>query len=327
MEFLFPKVLDNTIVSSWQTCETKAFLAHFLHLSPKGPRVHLDAGAVYAEGLETYRKAYYNESSPIKGDFEACRMAGFKALIKAFGYDPEVDKVFSTTKKQFHRIAELYIKYFNKFGHATDVVTPLIMNGEAAVEKSFTLELNLKNPDTGQPILYHGRFDMLAEYGGGIFVMDDKTCSQLGQSWAGQWDFRSQFTGYVYGAKTYNLPVLGAIVRGACFYVDRVDFMESITRRQQWELDKWWEDLHVTVANMLAYYAVLKEQYEAQKNSPRFHAIKLAHIVPQRGHFSNACNSYSGCEFQSLCKTQHPERWVSDFDIRIWDPTNPNQEE
>lgn len=325
MSLAFPKTLDNTIVSSWETCPAKAFLAHFLHLSPRGPRVHLDAGAVYASGLEAYRKAYYSETSPMHMDFEASRAHGLKVMIKEWGYDETVDAVFSTSKKEFHRVCELYVKYFNKFGHKTDEVVPVMFAGEPAVEKSFTLELDIKHPDTGDPILYHGRFDMLAEYNGGIFVFDDKTCSQLGATWGQQWDFRSQFTGYVFGAKTFGLTILGAIVRGACFYTDRVDYMQSMTRRHQWELDKWWEDLHVAVHNMVEYYKFLKEK-EAN-GQPNAHAIGLLPIVPQRGVFSGACNAYSGCEFQMLCKAQRPERWIGEYQIRIWDPTNPKQEE
>lgn len=327
--FSFPKTLDNTIVSGWQTCETKAFLSHFLHFRPRGPQVHLDAGAVYARGLEVYRKAYYSTNVPTQGKHEECMLLGIRAMIKMWGYDPEVDAVFAQSKKSFHRVLEMYVKYFKHFGVKTDEVTPLVIDGEAAVEKSFTLQLDIKNPDTGEPILYHGRFDFLAEYGGGIFLVDDKTCSQLGASWSGQWDFRSQFTGYVYGAKTFGLPVLGAIVRGACFYVDRVDFQQSITRRAQWELDKWFEDLHVSVDNMVRYYTYLRDVYSGMEspNGKPQHAVRLLRQIPQRGIFSNACNSYSGCEFQSLCKTQHPERYVSDFVIRVWDPTNPHQEE
>lgn len=327
--FSFPKTLDNTIVSTWQTCETKAFLGHFLHLKPRGPQVHLDAGAVYARGLEVYRKAYYANGVATQGQHEECLMLGLRAMMKMWGYDEEVDKVFASTKKSFHRVAELYVKYFNHFGVKTDDVVPLIVDGEPAVEKSFTLQLDIKHPDTGDPILYHGRFDFLANFGGGVFLVDDKTCSQLGASWSGQWDFRSQFTGYVYGAKTFGLPVLGAIVRGACFYNDRVDYMQSITRRAQWELDKWFEDLHIAVEQMVRYYAYLKDMYAGLEsgNGKPVHPSRLLKFLPQRGIFSGACNSYSGCEFQSLCKTPHPERYVSDFTVRVWDPTNPHQEE
>jgi hypothetical protein len=53
-EFKFPVILDNTIVSTWETCPTKATLGHFLHLKPRGPQVHLDAGKVFAKALEDY---------------------------------------------------------------------------------------------------------------------------------------------------------------------------------------------------------------------------------------------------------------------------------
>jgi hypothetical protein len=324
-DFKFPVILDNTIVSTWQTCESKAFLGHFLHMKPRGPQVHLDAGKVFAKALEDYRVAYFGTDSPTRHDHEACLLIGLRSMLDSWGYDPEVDKVFDTTKKAFHRVAELFVRYFTHFGHATDNVKPAMINGETMVEKSFTIPLELSNPDTGEPILYHGRYDMLADYHGGLFVYDDKTCSQLGKTWSEQWDFRSQFTGYCYGARANGYPVVGAIVRGSCFYANDVGFAESITYRKPWELDKWYDDVHIAVYDMIQRYNILRDKLASFPEGKPL--INLLHDVPQRGIFSGACNDYAGCEYQILCKSQTPARWQNEYAIRIWDPRNPNKDE
>lgn len=324
-DFKFPTILDNTIVSTWETCPAKATVGHFLHLKPRGPQVHLDAGKVFASALEAYRVAYYGLDSPLKGKHEACLLVGMRKMIRLWGYDPEVDAVFLQTKKSFHRVCELFVRYFVEYGHSTDEMRPAIVNNEVMVEKSFTLELGLLNPDTDEPILYHGRYDMLADYHGGLFVYDDKTCSQLGKTWAAQWDFRSQFTGYCFGARANNYPVVGAIVRGSCFYANDVGFGQSITYRKPWELDKWWEDLHHATFNMIETYKRMRDWLASQPEKTPL--IRIMKEVPARGYFSNACNSYAGCEYQQLCSSQHPERWQNEYAIRIWDPRNPDKDD
>ena len=241
-----------------------------------------------------------------------------RQLIKDWGYDEQADAVFANTKKEFHRVAEMFIKHFDRFGLATDKVRPAFLDGKPAVERSFTLELDIKHPDTGDNILYHGRYDMLAEYAGGMWGFDDKTCSQLGATWANQWEFRTQFTGYLYGAKVHGIPLLGMIVRGACFYVSSADFAESITRRQQWQLDQWWDDLHQTVFQMVEYYKRAKEVGGAP--------ISAFRLFPARGMFNEHCKSYGGCEMASLCSSNHPQRWLRDFGVRVWDPRNPDKD-
>lgn len=316
----FPKILDNTICTSYAKCPRQMFYNHMMHLQTPGPQVHLDAGKVYAKALETARLAYYLPSSETYLDSEASIMRGFRAAIKSWGYNRHVDEVFAKTKKEFHRTMELYLGYFARFGFKTDHIRPHILNGQPAVEKSFTLELDIKNPDTGDPILYHGRWDMLVDYQNALFTYDDKTCSQLGVTWASQWEMRTQFTGYIYGAKHYGLDVVGAITRGACFYVDRVDYQESISRRARWQLDQWWEDLHQLVYDMV-------QRYQMMKNTPHTKLVELHKIMPATGMFNEACKQYAGCNYTNLCKSQRPGVWLRDYTTRVWDPTNPDKEE
>lgn len=321
-ELKFPAILDNTILSRFAACPTQAFLSHFLHLKPRGTQVHLDAGKVYALGLEQFRLAYWSEDSPIKGDSEACKLHGLRAMIKAWGYDEDAERAFSTTNKSFHRIVELYLGYFNHFGIKTDCMEPYLLNGKPAVECSFSIPLEINHPDTGDPLLFHGRFDTLSVYMGAVFGHDDKTASQLGATWPSKWELRSQFSGYVYGAKQMGLPVVGMVVRGAACYANGVGYAESITRRTDKELDQWYNDVHVIAEAMISCYLQAKD-----RESSVHRIIDLMPSFPAMGKFNESCNAYSGCEFRDMCKSSVPARCLDQFVTRVWDPRNPDGEE
>lgn len=312
----FPKTLDNTTVSAWAKCPRAAFYAHFMHLAPKAPSIHLHAGGAYATALETFRSAFYNVSSPTHHDKDASLTIALRALFLAYGYDEERDALWESSPKSAYRIAHALVRHFEAFPPRTDSVQPLSIDGEAAVEKSFSLELELNHPDTGLPILFHGRFDMLAEYENAVWVFDDKTCSQLGKTWTSQWDWRSQFTGYIYGARSFGFDIMGAIVRGACLRAKAIEFSQSISQRSAFQLEQWWEDLHHLVHEMISYYNMRRNDERPQ--------IEERSSFPQRGTFNEACSAYGGCSFQPLCSSANPQRWLSQYKVRVWDPTNPS---
>lgn len=321
--FKFPEVLDNTIVSAWASCKRKAFLAHFLHLKPNRESIHLVAGAAYAAALEHFRLAYWSEDSAVKGDVEGSLVVALRTLFERYGYDPELIEYQDSTNKSCERMAEALVKHcLVAYNPKTDSMKPYLIDGKPAVEQSFTVELDLKNPDTGEPILVHGRSDMLVQYNGGLFGFDDKTCSQLGNTWINKWDFRSQFTGYTKGLQGLGYNILGTIIRGHCFLKGDVKFAEAISHRQQWQVDEWFSDFHQIVYEMIGYYLRAKEEYE--KGHDKF---QLYQMFPCTGKFNETCVAYGGCEYQSLCNNQFPHRYLRDYRVRVWDPRNPEREE
>jgi hypothetical protein len=66
----------------------------------------------------------------------------------------------------------------------------------------------------------------------------------------------------------------------------------------------------------------MKEELAAGKTP-----LALARVVPNSGFFNEACQAYGGCDYLTLCKTQHPQRWLNDYTVRVWDPRNPDREE
>lgn len=320
-ELSFPKTIDNTILSSWATCKRKCFFSHFLHLHPKQISIHLHAGAAYAKALETLRDNFYTVDSDAYKNSELSLTRAVRALFESFGYDESYDAYAETTNKSCERLVDALIAYVKHHPLRTDGVQPLIgSDGKVMTEQSYTMPLEMFHPDTQDPILYHGRADMVVEFMGEPFLYDDKTTSQLGATWINKWDFRSQFDAYTLGFKKSGVDTVGTIIRGHCFLKNEVKFMDAISRRQQWQLDQWFEDAHQILFEMIMYYNRAKEMFEAGQEK-----LMLYKLFPATGRFNEACSAYAGCEFKALCESQHIQRRLADYRIRVWDPTNPER--
>src|SRR3990167_1703704 len=198
----FPTVLDSTIISAARSCLQKANLEFFEHWKPREPSVHLHAGAAYAAGMEAARTAFY-----LQGHSEADSVAaGVQALLVHYGdFECPPDSA-----KSLERTAGALEFYFSRYRLGEDKAIPMTLpGGKRGIEFSFVEPLDINHPETGDPLLYSGRMDMLCDYENMRLGEDDKTASQLGASWPRQWDLRSQFTGYCVHPSTEVLTEVG----------------------------------------------------------------------------------------------------------------------
>lgn len=289
----FPDMLDSSLREEFNNCHHKFFRTAVCELAPKGESVHLVAGGAYARGLEVYRTLLANGVA-----FEEAAAEGFVALIQSYGpHEAPPD-----SSKRFDRVVAAYIEHLYRYPPERELIKPSIGPAGPRVEFSFTFEIpGVLHPDTGNPLLYAGRTDMLAEYNGVLFVFDDKTSSHLGASWADRWQLRSQLTGYVVGAESAGLQVIGAIVRGAALLKTKIDMAECITHRPRWMVERWKERLVWDAKRMIQCY---KDNY-----------------WPQTGEESGACAHYGPCKFLPLCQSQQPEAFIPVYyDKRKWNP-------
>jgi len=289
----FPSVVDSTIIAAFRSCPQKAKLEFFDHWKPRDPSVHLHAGAAYASGLEAAREAFYIEGkSP-----EDSIAIGVGALLSAYGsFDCPEDSPKSAT-----RMAGALEFYFEKYPLGEDKAVPLQLGeNRRGIEFGFVEPLEIRHPETGDPILYSGRMDMICSYDGMTLGEDDKTASQLGASWSRQWDLRSQFTGYVWGAKqAAGLHLNGFLVRGVSILKSKYDTLECITYRPAWQLDRWYEQLLKDIQRMIRCW--------------------------EEGYFDfnldHACTEYGGCLFRQACLMADPLPLLQQqFRRRKWDP-------
>jgi len=290
----FPLCWDNTMRTSFISCPQKWAWEFLYHYKPTLPSVHLHAGQAWAKGLEVTRTAYYCEGK----DPEDALSMGIQAMFKAYGTfecPPHI-------AKDPGRLAEAMVYYFTKYPLATDDCKPYIGKNGPMIEFSFALplDIDLRHPITGEPIIYTGRTDMIAIMGNSaISVFDDKTTSQLGASWAQQWDMRSQFTGYVWACREYGIPVKQVVARGIALLKEKFNTSQAISFRPEFRLDRWREQ-------------VVRD-------------IRRAITSWEEGYFdtneADECSSYGGCMFKSPCQAVEPEPWLRvNFAKRIWDP-------
>lgn len=288
----FPTVIDSTITAAFRSCPHKAHMEFFQHWKSRDPSVHLHAGAAYASGLEAARTAYYLEGKSPDDSIAA----GLGALLTHYG-DFECPE---DSPKSASRMAGALEFYFDRYRLGTDRAIPMTLpGGKRGIEFSFLEPLDIKHPETGDPLLYSGRMDMMVDYENMHLGEDDKTASQLGASWSKQWDLRSQFTGYVWGAARAGIKLDGFLVRGVSILKTKYDTLEAITYRPAWQIDRWYDQLLRDAKRMIAAW---EEGY---------FDLNLDH----------ACAEYGGCQFRGVCQMREPEQLLRvHFQRRKWDP-------
>lgn len=308
----FPLVWDSTMRASFVSCPTKCYWEFFRKVAPNSSSIHLHFGAVFARGLEVFRKTYYKvkEESGEGGSFsishDVAELKAFQAMAIEWGEYEELDG----SPKTFANCVAAMLSYFSHNPPETDHIQPYFAaDGTPAVEFRFAVSLeDVLHPDTGEPLIYAGRFDELGLYNNQLFVADDKTSTQLGSYWSKQWDLRGQFIGYVYGAQQFDYPVAGALVRGTAIKKSGIDHADAVVPISNWLITAWREQL---ARDLERAKKAWEEGWFDQD-------------------FDQTCTAYGGCSYKVLCQSPQPERWAkTHFVKRVWNPLakDPTAEE
>jgi hypothetical protein len=293
----FPLVWDNTMRSSFVSCPQKFWWEYGEHFKPRGTvSTDLHAGQAWAKGLEVSRELFYGGHAKAK----EAQAEGLRALIQAYGdHNPQHTK----ENKSLPRLMDAFGYYWKAFPFEQDPVQPYRKkDGSPMVEFSFALPIDpelLRHPETDEPIIYSGRADMVATYGGALSIYDDKTTSQLGEKWGAQWLRRGQFTGYSWAARAYNIPVTQVVIRGIAILKTSVNHAQVITLRTPAHILEWHVQLIRDIQRAIACW---KEGYWDL-------------------NLSDTCSAYGGCMFMQPCFSNNPSPWLeSNFERRVWDP-------
>jgi len=288
----FPIAIDSTTLGTFRSCPQKAFRTYVQHWKPAAESVHLVAGGAFAEGVEQARRAYYERNLPQ----DVAVAEGLRALIGKYGdFECPPDSA-----KSLERTCGALEFYFESYPLGGDGATPVSFpGGRTGIEFSFAVPLPINHPVTGEPLLYTGRSDMIADFAGGTYIYDEKTTTSLGPSWARQWEMRSQFTGYVWAARRAGIEAAGAVVRGVSILKTKYDTQQAITYRGPHEVERWYAQ---TVRDIIRARTMWREGYWD---------FALDH----------ACAEYGGCNMIDICKSPDPETWLPmRFERRVWDP-------
>jgi hypothetical protein len=255
--------------------------------------------------MEVARKAFYIDKVKAKNAVEK----GVAAVFAKYGsFVPD-----KATSKTVQRMAGALAHYFSEHPLDTDPMRAIqFPDGTWAIEHQMLEELPILHPTSGKPLLYSGRLDFMAYDPVDekkVWIVDEKTTSQMGEKWSNQWFLDSQVSGYCWlGRKLLDkhgmtdVQIAGAIINGIAIRKYDYEVQRLPVFREDWEVERW----H---AQMLHDVQQWKRAFLAQD-----HSMALDH----------ACAYYlNPCQFTPLCKSRNPERLIDgSFVIRRWDPTN-----
>ena len=316
---MFPHTVDSTMLAAFRSCPQKMFRQYVQHWKPTSESVHLVAGGAFAKGLEVARRAYFegvasvptvsydaanNFKRKVTWDELPCPQhdntfatsAGLAALIAAYGdFECPPDSA-----KSLERTAGALEFYFDRYPLGADGMLPIhLPNGKSGIEFSFANPLEFRHPISGDPILYTGRADLICHFADDVWILDDKTTTSLGASWANQWELRSQFTGYAWSAKQQGLEAAGCLVRGVSILKTKYDTQQVMTYRTEHEMERWYKQVHRDLQRMLNCWEEGWWDYS----------------------LDSACTEYGGCSLTRICKSQSPDDYLPIyFHQRVWDP-------
>jgi hypothetical protein len=287
----FPEVWDSSMLAAFKACPQLCFKTYFANWKSKAEKIDLHAGKVHAIGLEYARRAFFEEGVGAE-DAEAL---GLREMLKAWG-DFECPQ---DHPKSLQGVARAYSYYMDSFPLTMNTGFPIVLpGGKRAIEVSDVLPLALAHPETGQPLLYSIRADMVVQYAGGIYGEDDKTTSRLGPTWSSQWDLRSQFIGYTWGLRQ-SLNVNGFLVRGVSMLKTKNEAQEAIVNFSSFEVDRWYGELLEWLEDIIRCWRTKRWRY----------------------NLDHSCSNYGGCGFRTVCKAEDERPWLEQFfERRKWDP-------
>ena len=286
-----PLYIDSTMLNTYRACRKK-FEYNFLHnLRPPGRSVHLVAGGAFAAGIDAARSYYYTTPNP---SFDTMLERAMAAYIKEWG-DYTAPEGHA---KSFHNTFHALEQYFVHHHPSTDSIQPLRKaDGSPTTEFSFAIPLPILHP-SGDPFIYCGRFDMLGKWDDLLTILDEKTSSALGAFWLSQWSLRGQFLGYCWACQQLGYPVRQVAIRGVGILKTEIKFLTALEQYPQYLIDRWYSQLLITLSEMVEFH----------KNSYFDY------------NFGDSCSAYGGCTYKQLCEASEPEAWMSNFEVRKWNP-------
>lgn len=288
----FPSVIDSSMLGTLKSCHQKFKKTYIQEWKPKGISVHLHAGKSFASALEETRKQFY-----VNGMDTATAVAlGAGKLMLDYG-DFQCP---SDSAKSLERMLGAFEFYWDRYPLGQPGEYPITLpSGRVGVEFTFAHPLPISHPVTGDPLIYSGAMDAIYNYVGDVYIIDEKTTTQLGSSWGRQWDLRAQFTGYAWGCREAGIRVAGAIVRGVSILKTKYDTQQAIIYSPEWKINRWYREMLIHVERMVDYWKRDEWLYD----------------------LDSACTQYGTCPFMQCCSSEDETPWLETyFERRHWDP-------
>lgn len=303
---------DSTTLGDLKTCLQYYYLQRIQGWQPKEESVHLKFGRLYQEALVDY--TVLTLEGGLKHE-DAVHDAIGNLMRKSLDWWDEADiadmRGSAKSKTRFNLI-QLAIWHMEHY-RDDPMKTRILSNGKAAVELSFTFELDWAPVSGGPNYMLCGHLDEVKEFAGDLYVLDNKTTGTPISRWFfDQYDPENQMTLYTLaGQVLMDAPVKGVIIDGASVIEQvketKIDFQRGMTFRTKDSIDEWIDELH--------YWFDLQER---------------AAIADRWPHNDKACGMYGGCRFREVC-SKSPlvrERFLKAAFVQVpveerWNPLKP----
>jgi len=237
--------------------------------------------------------------------------AAFKAFAQEWGdYIPPDE-----SPKSFATVFQALSFYLREYPPQTDPIQPYIAkDGNPAVEFTFSIPLDISHPESGDPILFVGRFDLLGSYNGLPCIVDEKTTGKMG---SGSWSLRGQFMGYCWACQYHNLPVNVAVVREIGLYAREYKIQQHMEQYPQHLIQRWYGQMIRDIQQMVdAYKEVSSPWWINSAQELKEQAVEASYPF----NFADSCTAYGGCAFMPLCLAKDPEPYKSSYSNYRWNP-------
>lgn len=306
----FPEAIDSTMLSLYASCPQKFFYEFVLRRVPSATSIHLHAGGAFAMAMEQIRLRVFGEGKTITESLEEV----FPMFLTYWGnfHCP------SNSQKDIINVWGAIDRYFRHWVPFQDDLTPILIEGKPAVEFVFGMPLRAHHPHTGNPLIFAGRADMIAERAGVNYIVDDKTTAQMGSFWMKQWPMRGQFFGYTAAARETGINPAGVIVRGVKIAKREYEFQEVPVLITQDMVERWRMNAERRTMRMVEDYLHMVDcLFDAIDENTQ---LQEAHAAWEY-NFGEACTGYGGCQFVDLCRSRNPwDTYMNTFVERVWNP-------
>lgn len=311
-----PLYVDSSMLSTWRACKRKHFWSSIQALYPTGRSIHLVAGGAFAAGMEAVRKFVFSQPTPTSVTHHEMLQAAYPAFLQEWGDYREPPNHAKSFVNTFSALSY----YLEQHPPASDVLQPYRRpDGSPAVEYRFAIPLPIMHP-SGSPMLFVGRFDMIAMYvteqAQIPCIQDEKTTYSMGVGWADSWDLRGQFIGYLWALRQQGMNISHAAIRGVAIQKTQFKVETALPQYPIHLIDRWYAQLIRDVTTMV-------DTFDRWK----FQGIEKFHLDPYDTignyypyNYADACGSYGGCAFATLCLQRDPEAFMTNYIRHRWDP-------
>lgn len=261
-------VFDSSALKCFARCPRKFYWRYIRQLVPKHYKpAPLNFGSAIHEAM----RIWYAEQD-IDGAIEIFH----KIWEDRFGDDKR-------THEKGEKILKKYAETYPK--------EPFEIIGEP--EMGFTVDLEGNE--------YVGRFDLVIEWNGEMYVLDHKTSSRMGYNYFHRYRPDFQMTGYTWAAEqVFDRPCAGVMINVLYFTKTKIDFFRDTSPRMPHEKQEFVTYATNRMANIKA------------RNPDRMKDWEQKWV---------ACTDWGTCQFRELCISAEPERLVPlMFKVEPWDP-------